>query len=208
MARKGDSRHSPPPTAPRRSQAERTRATRGALLAAGRQLFAEKGYAGAGREEIVALAGVTRGALHHHFGDKVGLFQAVVEEIETEVTAAVRDAGESAGGDMRQALVVGSMRFLDCALEPEFQRVMLDAPAVLGWREWREIRECHGLGLTKLALTAAMESGAIEAQPVDPLAHMLLAALHEAAMLVAQSADQDAARAEVGETVERFLNRL
>jgi AcrR family transcriptional regulator len=206
MSGNSDSRHTPPP--PRRSQAERTTATRGALLRAGRALFAEKGYAGAGREEIVALAGVTRGALYHHFGDKLGLFRAVVEEFEAEITAQVAAAADSAGGDPRQGLIVGSLHFLDASMDPAARRIVLDAPAALGWREWREIQESHGLGLTKLALMMAMESGAIERQPVDPLAHMLLAALNEAATLVAQSDDPATTRAQVGETVEYLLNRL
>jgi AcrR family transcriptional regulator len=208
MPNKGDSGHAAPAT--RRSHAERTATTKAALLAAGRELFGEKGYAGAGREEIVARARVTRGALYHHFGDKRGLFRAVVEDVEKEVTAQVAAAADQAGpGDMRRSLIVGSMRFLDCSMDPAVRQIiLLDAPAVLGWREWRDIHECHGLGLTKTALTVAMDSGAIHPQPVEPLAHMLLAALNEAAMLVAQSDDPDTTRAEVGVTVERLFDAL
>src|SRR5918997_2783844 len=84
----------------RRSQAERRAATRRALLDAARELFAERGYHGAAAEEIVRRAGVTRGAMYHHFGDKRGLFRAVVEEIETEVDEA---ALEAARGSMRES---------------------------------------------------------------------------------------------------------
>jgi AcrR family transcriptional regulator len=189
-------------------RAERTRVTKAALLAAGRQLFAEKGYAGAGREEIVALAGVTRGALYHHFGDKLGLFQAVLEEVEAELTDAVAAAADLPGVDAREMLVSGAMRFIDASMEATCRRIILDAPAVLGWTESRRIQEDHSLGLTKRALRIAMESGAFETEPVDPLAAILLAALHEAATLIAQSDDPAGARLEVGQSVERLLRRL
>ena len=93
----------------------------------------------------------------------------------------------------------GTELFLDACLEPEVQRiVLLDAPAVLGWERWREIAADYGLGLIEAALQAAMEAGAIAAQPVRPLAHVLMGALDEAAMLVARAEDPTAARAEVG----------
>ena len=206
MTRKADSRHDTPTT--RRSQVERTAATTRALLDAGRQLFAARGYAGAGREEIVALAGVTRGALYHHFGDKLGLFKAVVEEVEADVTDQIAAAVDFAAGDARQALIDASLHFLDAATDPAVRRIMLDASAVLDWQEWRAIREAHGLGLTKLALTTAMEAGVIDPQPVDPLAHMLLAALNEAATLVSQADDPAATRSEVGHSIEWLLNRF
>jgi AcrR family transcriptional regulator len=201
-----DPRHAGAPT--RRTQAERRASTRAALLRAGRQLFTEHGYAGAGREDIVAVAGVTRGALYHHFGDKLGLFRAVVEELEAELTEQVAATADFEG-DARNALLVGCQAFLDGALDPAVRRILvLEAPAVLGWQEWRELEGRYGLGLTKMALEMAMDSGSIERQPVDPLAHLLLAALAEAAMMIAQADDPAAARDEIGNTVERLISRL
>ena len=202
----GDTSHSDPPPG-RRTQAERREATRTALLAAARQLFAEKGYAGAGREEIVARAGVTRGAMYHHFASKHELFRAVVEELEQEVMGRVAEAGMEAAGDPRQALARGCRAFLDiAAADGSVRRILLlDAPSVLGWAEWRDLEARYALGLTKEVLTHAMEVGQIRQQPVDPLAHMLLAALNEAALLVAQSDDPARTRAEVGEAVERLV---
>ncbi|MBV9934077.1 MAG: TetR/AcrR family transcriptional regulator [Actinobacteria bacterium] len=201
----GDDRHS----GARRTQASRSAATRAALLDAGRRLFAERGYAGAGREEIVELAGVTRGALQHHFGRKQELFLAVVEELEAELGGRIMEAATQAAGDPMEELVLGCRAFLDAATDVAFRRiVLLDAPAVLGWQAWRELDARFGLGLVTMALDAAMEAGQVERQPVDPLAHMLLAALNEGAMLVAQADDQAAARAEVGAAVDNFLGNL
>ena len=203
----GDSGHSGSPA--RRTQASRSAATRAALLDAARRLFAAEGYAGAGREEIVELAGVTRGALQHHFGRKQDLFLAVVEELEAELGQQILEAAAAAAGDPMGELVLGCRAFLDAATDAAFRRiVLLDAPAVLGWQAWRELDARFGLGLVTMALMAAMDAGQMERQPVEPLAHMLLAALNEGAMLVAQADDQAAARAEVGAAVDRLLARL
>ena len=206
----GDSRHTGAavPQA-RRTQASRSAATRAALLSAGRRLFAERGYAAAARDDIVELAGVTRGALQHHFGRKQDLFLAVVEELEADLGARIV-AASMAGGDSPMAhLELGCRAFLDAATDAAFRRiVLLDAPAVLGWQAWRELDTRFGLGLMKEALGAVMDAGQMERQPIEPLAHMLLAALNEGAMLVAQADDPTAARAEVGAAVDRLLSRL
>jgi AcrR family transcriptional regulator len=206
----GDSRHTgAAEPAPRRTQASRSAATRAALLAAGRRLFAERGYAGAARDDIVELAGVTRGALQHHFGRKQDLFLAVVEELETELGARIITSSMEAGDTPMDHLVLGCHAFLDAATDAAFRRiVLLDAPAVLGWQAWRDLDARFGLGLVREGLAAVMEAGQMEAQPVEPLAHMLLAALNEGAMLVAQADDHGAARAEVGAAVDKLLARL
>jgi len=192
----------------RRTQAERRSATRGALLDAGRALFAERGFADAGQEDIVERAGVTRGALAHHFGTKKGLFRAVVEAVETDLTAHIATAA-MAGDDPMAHLRLGCLAFLDSALDPAVRRiVLLDAPAVLGWQEWREIDAAYGLGLVSEVLEHCMEAGLLSPRPVQPLAHILLAALNEAAMLVANADDPVATRATVGEEVEHFLLHL
>jgi AcrR family transcriptional regulator len=193
---------------PRRSQAQRSATTRQALLEAGRSLFAERGFAGAGQEEIVERAGVTRGALSHHFGTKQGLFLAVVIEIQGEVADRIGQAAAE-GGDPMDQLRLGCLAWLDAAMDRSIARiVLLEAPAVLGWQTWREIDAVHGLGLVTEALDHVMGAELIERQPVQPLAHILLAALNEAAMLVANAEDPLAVRAVVGVTVERMLARL
>jgi AcrR family transcriptional regulator len=194
------------------AKAERSQATRSELIAVARRLFGERGYAAVGTEEIVRSAGVTRGALYHHFESKRELLAAAYEQIESELTeriGAAALAGDRAPANPLEALQLGSELFLDACLEPEVQRiVLLDAPAVLGWERWREIASRYGLGLIEGTLQAAVDAGAIAPQPVGPLAHVLMGALDEAAMLVARADDRDAARAEVGATLNGLLEAL
>ena len=191
-----------------RTQAERSESTRAALIGAGRELFAERGYAAVGTEEIVRRAGVTRGALYHHFDGKRELLEAVYEQLESEMAARLAEL-ETPGTGALETLHAGAEMFLDHSLEPEVQRiVLLDAPAVLGWERWREIGARYGLGLIEGVLAIGMERGEIRRQPVEPLAHALLGALDEVAMFVARAADPAAARAEAGETLTGLLGAL
>jgi AcrR family transcriptional regulator len=187
---------------------ERSEATRGALIAAARALFALRGFAAVGTEEIVRAAGVTRGALYHQFADKRELFAAVFEQLEAEL--AQRMAKAAAGApDPLAALRVGSDAWLEAATEPDVGRiVLLDGPAVLGWERWREIGMRHGLGLVEAALQAAMDAGLLAPQPVRPLAHVLIGAVDEAALYVATAEDRPVARAEVGAVLDRLLTAL
>jgi len=196
-------------TAPeKRTQAERSETTRAALIAAGRRLFAARGYAAVGTEEIVREAGVTRGALYHHFAGKRELFAAVYEQIESEITEQLA-ASVVPGASVLETLQRGADEFLDHCLEPEVQQiVLLDAPAVLGWEEWREIGARYGFGLIEALVKAGIESGEIREQPVKPLAHALLGALDEIAMLVARSDDPRAAREEAGDTLAGLVEAL
>jgi AcrR family transcriptional regulator len=189
----------------KQTQAERSEATRGALIEAARRLFAERGYADVGTEEIVRAAGVTRGALYHHFDGKRDLLRAVYEQLEAEIVEQIV-AVEKPGVTMLEALSAGAGLFLDHCLEPEVQRiVLLDAPAVLGWEEWREIGARYGLGLIEGLLAAGMESGELRRQPIAPMSHALLGALDEIAMLVARADDPRKARAEAEETIQSLL---
>jgi AcrR family transcriptional regulator len=191
-----------------RTQTERSESTRAALITAARKLFAQRGYADVGTEEIVRAAGVTRGALYHHFDGKRELLAAVYEQIESEMGARI-DAAATPGASALEILQTGAAMFLDQCLEPEVQRiVLLDAPAVLGWERWREIGARYGLGLIEAVLAAAIEQGDIRAQPVTPLAHALLGALDEVAMLVGRADDPAVARAEAGETIDSLLRAL
>jgi AcrR family transcriptional regulator len=190
-------------------KAERAEKTRAALIAAARGLFGERGFAGVGTEEIVRAAGVTRGALYHHFADKRDLLEAVYRQVEEELTQRVADVVVAGGAvSPTEAMRSGVAVFLDACAEPEVQRiVLLDAPAVLGWDRWREIASSYGLGLIEASLSAAIEAGEISPQPVKPLAHLLMGALDEAAMLVARSADPDI-REQVGAVLDQLLEGL
>jgi AcrR family transcriptional regulator len=192
----------------RSKQAERSEATRAALVAAARPLFAQRGFAGVGTEEIVRAAGVTRGALYHQFRDKQELFAAVFEQLEAEVTQRTADAATASGAtDPLAALRIGADAWLDACTEPEVRRiVLLDGPAVLGWERWREIGMRYGLGLVEGALQAAVDAGQLPPQPVRGMAHVLIGAVDEAALYVATADDQAAARAEVGGVLDRMLS--
>jgi AcrR family transcriptional regulator len=196
------------PLTPRRTQAERSEATRGALLEAARRLFTEHGFAATSRDEIAEASGVTRGALYHHFSSKEGLFRAVVEQLEEEMTNHVAEVA-MAEADPAAQLRLGALAFLDACLDPSVRRiVLLEAPAVLGWDQWREIDERYGLALLTHVVEAAMEAGQLAPTAAGPLAHMLLGALNEAALMVATAKQPRKARKEVGAALEGLLERL
>jgi AcrR family transcriptional regulator len=186
-------------------QAARSASTRTKLIRAARALFARKGYAGVGTEEIARRAGVTRGALYHQFPAKEDLFLAVYEQVEQELTKRV--AGLL--GDVASpfaALRAGIRAFLEACRTPEVQRIVLiDGPAVLGWERWREVAERNGLGLMESAVRAAVEAGEIAPLAVEPLAHLLMGALDEAALLVVRAPDSTEA---VAATFERLIDGL
>jgi AcrR family transcriptional regulator len=167
-------------------------------MAAARKLFTERGYENVGTEEIVRAAGVTRGALYHQFGDKASLLRAVYERIEAESTERV--ARVVLGSELHSpldAMKAGVEAFLDECAEPELRQIALhDAPAVLGWERWREI---------EASVSAAIEAGEIRNLPVKPLAHMLMGALDEAAMLLARD-ERPQSRAEVTEVLVALLD--
>ena len=189
----------------RRSQTERRAATRGALLGAARELFAAQGYSGVSTEGLVRRAGVTRGALYHHFADKRELFQALVEELEGEleelVLGVAREALEK-GGDAGEAYAAGFDAFLDACARPEFGRVLfVDGPSALGWEEWHEIDARYALAQTEAGLGALISAGLMEDRPVGPLARLLHGASIEAALYVAAAGDKEVAKQEVREAM-------
>jgi AcrR family transcriptional regulator len=196
-------------TAPRSRKAEQSEATRAALTAAARELFADRGYAGVGTEEIVRAAGVTRGALYHHFSGKEDLFRAVYEELEAELVEQIAGGAMSAR-DPVEALRGGAKAWLDACEDPAVQRiVLLDAPSVLGWEQWREIGFKYGFGLVEETLKAAMDAGLMEQQPSRPLTHLVLGAIDEAALVVSRAPDDGGrTRREIGDAVERFIDHL
>ncbi len=192
----------------KRGRAERSEETRGRLIDVGRRLFAERGFAATATEDLVLQAGVTRGALYHHFHDKRALFGAVFEQTEGDVAARLSAAAAEAG-DPWQALRAAVQTFLDVCLDPAIQRItLIDAPAVLGWEAWRQSGARYALGLLQGMLSALIEGGYIEPQPVEPLAHLLLGALSEAGLFVASASDSSAARAAVGESLNRLFEGL
>lgn len=170
----------------RRSNRDRTDATRAALTGAARALFIEKGYAATGTPEIVAAAGVTRGALYHHFADKEALFRAVVEREAAEVAGEIEHAAPDSS-DALAALSAGGRAYLEAMRAPGRTRLLLlDGPAVLGRAAMDEIDARHGNRTLREGLAAAMRAGAVARLPLGPLTSLLGAMFDRAALAVEQ----------------------
>ena len=183
--------------------------TRDALVQAALDLFAERGYADVGTEEIVKRARVTRGALYHHFADKRDLVRAVHERVEPEMVERIGAQMADVTDDPWDVMVTGTRAFLDaCQQGPVKQIALSDAPAVLGWQEWREVDERYGLGLMKAALGGAMEAGVLRDVPLDALSHLMLGARSEAAFVVANAEDPEATRSDVEASLFELLEGL
>jgi len=193
----------------KRTQVERSEATRRVLIDAARELFGARGYGDVGTEEIVARAGVTRGALYHQFADKKDLFRAVLENLEQDIIQRLGEQVVAKASGPGEALMATVAAWLNASEEPEVQQIMLiDAPGVLGWHEWREIGQRHALGEAMLMLEAAMEEGTVARQPVGPLAHVVVGALDEAVLYIAGAEDRDTARAEMTDVLQRLISGL
>ncbi len=193
-----------------RTQAERSAATQGALIAAARRLWGERGYAEVGTPEIAEAAGVTRGAMYHQYADKAALFRAVIEAMDVEIIeridAAVAAAQPKSPADTMHAMAGA---WLDIAGEPEVRQLMLvDAPSVIGWAEYREMSQNNSVEATEQLLKAAIEAGQLRPQPLRPLALVLLGALEEAAMYLARAEDPAQARVEVRAVVSNLIDGL
>ncbi|HEX4174293.1 MAG TPA: helix-turn-helix domain-containing protein [Acidimicrobiales bacterium] len=171
-------------------------ATRASLVQAARELFGEQGYVDTSLEEIVARAGVTKGAVYHHFDGKEGLFRAVFEQVHTEVTD--QAAAKFLGPDSWKALLDGCALWIDAHLDPAVRTIALqDARAVLGWDEVRGIENRFGAVALRGALRKAMHAGVLEQRPLRALALLLMGALGEGCLYIAESNEPDEARREV-----------
>jgi AcrR family transcriptional regulator len=180
------------------------------LISAARPLFAEHGFADVALETIVRAAGVTRGALYHHFADKTELFAAVFEQLEAEVAARMTEAIASANQtDPVEVMRLGANFWLDVCSDPEIQRITLvDAPAVLGLARWTEIGDRYNTGLVRDLLATAVESGRIPAQPIEATALTMLGAMREMTLYVARAEHYSKARAEAGAVMDRLILAL
>lgn len=192
------------------TQAERSATTRQALLSAARTLWGERGFTAVGTPEIATTAGVTRGAMYHQFADKTSLFVAVLEAVEAEVMARLGEAVLAAApASPIEALHAAADAWLEIATEPEIrQLVLLDASSVLGWAGFRDVSLRFSLGMTEQLLGEAVAAGELREQPVRPLAHVLIAAIDEAAMVIADADDEEKAKAEMTPVVHGLIAAL
>ena len=193
-----------------RTQAERSAATQRALIDAGRRLWGERGYADVGTPEIAEAAGVTRGAMYHQYADKAALFRAVIEAMDLELIerlqAEVAAAEPKTPADTMHAMADA---WLGIACEPEVRQLMLlDAPSVIGWADYREMSQRNGVAATEELLNAAIAAGQLRPQPLRPLALVLLGALDEAAMYLAGADDPEQAQEDVRAVIRDLIGGI
>ena len=192
---------------PRRTRAD-SDATAARVLEVATQLFARDGYAHVGLEAVAAEAGVTRGAVYHHYAGKQALFRAVLDRLQRGVAEAVARAAEAAD-DPWSGLEAGCRAFLTTSSGAASRRVLLvDAPAVLGWAEWRAQDAAHSGRLLEEALDELAAAGAIGGHPVAATAALLSGAMNEAALWIAASPDTAAATAQAWPPLQAMLRAL
>lgn len=191
-------------------RAKHTDETRRALVEAARRLFAAKGYHNVGIREFAAEAGVTRGALYHHFEGKEDLFVAVMEHIQEGLKTNAAERHSAPSRPDRWTQLRQDLQFaLDEMMEPEIVQILLiDAPSVLGWKRWREHRQRFGLAAIRKAIEGSVADGLIAAQPAQELAHLISSSFNEATILIAYAEDAGAVRASAGDALDGLLAGL
>jgi AcrR family transcriptional regulator len=188
-------------------RAEQGRATREHIVEVATRLFAENGYEDTSIEDVLTAAGVSRGALYHHFAGKEALFGASMELIEGRIGAGLREVIANAPSAVA-ALYSAALGWIDLAGDPMISRIVLiDAPSVMGWEHWREggqqtVREMRAM------LAPIADEGRLAPSLVNSFAHMIVAALDEIALVIAQAEDREAAMAEGRAATEELLRRL
>lgn len=195
-------------TEQRRSNEERSRLTQDKLLSAARRLFDERGYAGTAIDDIAQAAGVTRGAVYHHFGGKERLFRAVIEEIQDEL-ADHFDRNADKYDDPWDAFVGGWLSALDEIPTGGTGRLlMLEGPAVLGYHDWQSIDDAHYQDTVTLAIDYFMSEGIITPQPIEPVVRVLLTVSNALLTLISTSDDPEATRSAIAPVWTQLLNGL
>jgi AcrR family transcriptional regulator len=187
---------------------EQGQTTRAALIDVATELFATRGYEATVIPAVLQAAGVSRGALYHHFESKEALFEAVLKSVEARVMARVtRSAGVTS--DALEALRRGCAAYLAMCRDPMVRQIsLIDAPAVIGWQRWREIDEQHAFGLVKAAIAAISANGRVRPELVDVVAHIVLAALLEVALLVARADEGRLAIRRGQQAIDELLTAL
>ena len=194
---------------PLAQRAKKPSKNRAQLIEAARSLMARQGYAGTGTEAIVTHAGVTRGALYYQFVDKADLFRAVCEETLQQVALRLADETMQKAASGEEELRVGGLLLLDYFGEPEVAQILLvDGPAVLGFATWRELLEPVVLGLLRHGLGHLVEADRLQADRVEPLAHLLFGSLTQAGIAIGSARDPERARSEYADAVLELLSGI
>ncbi|MFE3448818.1 TetR family transcriptional regulator [Nonomuraea sp. NPDC059194] len=191
----------------KRRRDQYAQATRSALLEAATRRFAEHGFAGTALEDVAADIQASRGAVYHHFANKTALFEAVVEELETEMVRQVIESGAQAAGTW-EAAMAATERFLDHCCDPDYGRVVWqEAPIALGWRRWKECEEKYAYGLIEQLIKALVDDGELPPLPVEPMTRITFHILGAAGMALAEApeADKPRVRAEYSTAIRQLL---
>ncbi len=189
---------------------QKGKSTRKTILAAARQLFGAVGYGKTSIEMVLDASGASRGSLYYHFRNKEALFRAVVESVCTSLVDRVRQVATQQNTAASQ-LRAGCIEWLRASRCMEVQQILLrDAPAALGWFNWRKLDEQYFLGLLHQGLTATAKSAQypISAEHIPVLSKMLMAALSEAALLIGMETDEtpiENIEASVNDLLDRLL---
>jgi AcrR family transcriptional regulator len=183
-------------------------ATRAALIGVATELFAANGYDGTAIPAVLEAAGVSRGALYHHFESKEALFEAVLKSVEANVMIRVARSTRPVT-DALDGLRRGCAAYLAMCRDPVVRQIsLIDAPGVIGWERWRQIDEQHAFGLVKSAVAALADRGRVKRELVDVVAHMVLASLLEVALLVARADEGRLAIRRGQEAIDELLTAL
>jgi AcrR family transcriptional regulator len=187
---------------------EKGESTRAHIVATATRIFTEHGYAQTSIETLIDAAGVSRGALYHHFPGKDRVFAAVLTAVEERVLATVVGAAQRASTPLA-ALHAGCTAWLQLARDPEVRQIVLiDAPAVLGWEAWRALDERYAFGLLRDGLAAMARNGALPQQSVEPYAHIILASVIEFSLVVARDPEPATKLAACERAMRELIDRL
>ena len=181
--------------------------TRRALVHAARRLISRQGYTATSLDEVCARARVTKGALYHHFRNKEELFVAVLDDVEADFVQA-GTAAVTGDGDVWDALQAAATGFLEICSRDDTRRIVVEAPAVLGWERCRDTEHRHALSLLRAALEQGTSQGLVDTDNPATLAQLLVALFNEAGMIVAQSPDPNVAREHVARELDRVMSGL
>jgi AcrR family transcriptional regulator len=181
--------------------------TRQALVAAARRLWGQRGYGASSLDDVCARAGVTKGALYHHFRDKEDLFLAVYAQVEDALVRA-GTARTDRDADIWSQLRAAGQGFLEICARTDTRRIILEAPAVLGWEKTRAVERDHALGQLETALQEAATAGLVDSTSPRVLAQLLSAVFHEAGMIVAGAGPGHNVQNEVERELDMVLRRL
>jgi len=188
-------------------RAAQGQATREHLITVATRLFGQQGYEDTSIEDVLGAAGVSRGALYHHFAGKEALFEACLQLVESGMTQSLLELIADAPTAVA-ALQAAALGWVSVAGDPVISRiVLLDGPAVLGWERWR-VQSGQALGQMRAMLQAVSDEGQLSPALVNSFAHIVLASLDEIALMIAQAEDPAAAMTEGRTAVEELLRRL